>query len=60
LLNLQDSFQIAGSVPAPFYQMQNLLMQRRLQFQFESRLPIQPEFISTFLHAQHDPVRIDF
>ena len=31
------------------YQLQNLLMQRRLQLQFQSRLPIQPEFI------QHAP-----
>jgi hypothetical protein len=45
LLNLQDSFQIAGSVPAAFDQLQNVLMQRRFQFEFQCRLPIQPEFV---------------
>jgi hypothetical protein len=29
----------------PIHQLQNLLMQRRLQFQLKSHLPIQPEFI---------------
>jgi hypothetical protein len=49
LLNLQDSFQIARPIPAPLHQLQNLLMQRRLQLKLKSRLPTQPEFI------QHAP-----
>jgi len=34
-------------------QLQNLPVQRRLQLRFESRLPIQPEFIQ---HAPFYPV----
>jgi hypothetical protein len=45
LLDLQDSFQIAGAVAAAFDQLQNVLMQRYLQLQFQRALTIQPEFI---------------
>ena len=36
----EDSSQMAGSVPAAFDQLQNVLMRRRFQFEFQGRLPI--------------------
>ena len=45
LLNLQESFQIAGPISTAFYQMQNVLVQCRFQFEFEGGLAVQSEFV---------------
>src|ERR1700688_581707 len=50
---LSDAFDPDLDFAPPLHQLQNLLMQRRLQFQFESRLPIQLEVIQ---HAPFNPV----
>jgi len=42
---MRRRLEIARAMSTPLYQMQNLLMQCGLEFEFKSRLPIQSEFI---------------
>jgi hypothetical protein len=52
---LSDAFDLDLDFAIPLHQLQNPLMQRRLQLKLKSRLPIQPKFISTLPSTLYSP-----